>query len=138
MVKLIRAAISTLLLGIAVTQANAHGDMEKIQDALTAPHGGRLRLSGDYYIELVAKPRQLRVYAMRASSKEPVELAQGSGAAIVVMEGRKEVIDLIPDGADLRGDGQFASLDDAIIAIVIRLPDGAQLSGKYSPSTDRH
>jgi hypothetical protein len=49
--------------------AQAHGDMEKIQDALSAPNGGRLRLSGQYYIELVAQPRQLTVHAMHADTK---------------------------------------------------------------------
>jgi hypothetical protein len=81
--------------------AQAHGDMEKIQDALSAPNGGRLRLSGQYYIELVAQPRQLTVHAMHADTKVPVDLTLASGAAIVLLDGKKEVVDLAPTGTQL-------------------------------------
>ena len=118
--------------------AQAHGDMEKIQDALPAPNGGRLRLSGQHYIELMAQPRQLRVHALRADTKAPVDLAQASGAAIVLLDGKKEVIDLTPTGTLLTGEGQFASAENATIAVLVKLADGTQLSGRFSPRNDRH
>ena len=118
--------------------AQAHGDMEKIQDALPAPNGGRLRLSGQHYIELVAQPRQLTVHAMHADTKVPVDLTQASGAAIVLLDGKKEVVDLAPKGTQLSGEGQFASAANATIAVLVKLADGTQLSGKFSPRNDRH
>lgn len=118
--------------------AQAHGDMEKIQDALSAPNGGRLRLSGQYYIELVAQPRQLTVHAMHADTKVSVDLTLASGAAIVLLDGKKEVVDLAPTGTQLSGEGQFASAANATIAVLVKLADGTQLSGRFSPRNDRH
>ena len=47
--------LTAMALACIAGYAPAHGDMEKIQDALSAPNGGRLRLSGQYYLELVAQ-----------------------------------------------------------------------------------
>ena len=130
--------LTAMALACIAGYAPAHGDMEKIQDALPAPNGGRLRLSGQHYIELVAQPRQLSVHVIRADTKAPVDLAQASGAAIVVLDGKKEVIDLVPKGTQLTGEGQFTSAENATIAVLVKLPDGTQLSGKFSPRNDRH
>ncbi len=130
--------LSAMALACIASYAPAHGDMEKIQDALSAPNGGRLRLSGQYYIELVAQPRQLTVHAMHADTKAPIDLAQASGAAIVLLDGKKEIVDLAPTGTQLTGEGQFASAENATIAVLVKLADGTQLSGKFSPRNDRH
>ena len=128
----------TMLLGFLSSAAMAHGDMEKIQDALDAPHGGRLRLSGDYYIELVTSPRSLAVYVADARNKQPVDLGKSNGAAIVVSGGKKQMVDLTAEGHVLHYEGPFSSIENATIAVIVQLPDGTKLSGKYSPRNDRH
>lgn len=122
----------------SVFSAAAHGDMDKIFDAIEAPHGGRIRESGGYQLELVVRQNLINVYVARADNAAPIDLSTASAAAIIVLEGKKEVMDLKYKEGAFSATSQFSSLELATVAVVVRLEDDAQLIAKFLPRSSHH
>lgn len=118
--------------------AVAHGDMDKIFDSIEAPHGGRIRESGGYQLELVVNQKLINVYVTRTNNAAPIDLTAASAAVIIVNVGKKEVLDLEYKDGSFFTMSQFDSLDLSTIALVVTLGDGSRISAKFLPRNAHH
>lgn len=118
--------------------AVAHGDMDRIFDSMEAPHGGRVRESGGYQVELVVRQNSLNVYVATVDKMAPIDLSTSSATALIVHDGRKEMVDLEYREGALTTKSEFGSLEMATVAIVIKLENGRQFSAKFLPKNTHH
>lgn len=97
----------------------------------TGPHGGPVTDAGPYYIELIAKDNQLRVFVFDDKTDNPVEVNEASATATVLAGEEKQTVKLQPGpaGADEKAMvGQLGMKADAGLRIVVLI----QLPGKPS------
>lgn len=81
---LLRAPLSAALLCLSV---GAYAHTDDWFDSHPAPHGGQVRMSGPYHLELVAEPGATTVYVTdHAGSK--IDTASWSAQAIVLSDGK--------------------------------------------------
>jgi hypothetical protein len=97
----------------------------------TGPHGGPVTDAGPYYVELVAKENQLRVFVFDDKTDAPVETREASATATVLAGQEKQTVAMQPGPPDAGGNvmvGQLATSADAGLRIVVLI----QLPGKPS------
>jgi hypothetical protein len=97
----------------------------------TGPHGGPVTDAGPYYVELIAKENQLRVFVFDDKTDSPVETREASATATVLAGQDKQTVTLQPGPSGADGNvmvGQFGMNADAGLRIVVLI----QLPGKPS------
>jgi hypothetical protein len=97
----------------------------------TGPHGGPVTDAGPYYVELIAKEDQLRIFVFDDKTDSPVEVKQASATATVLAGQDKQTVTLQPGppGTDDNAMvGQLAVKADSGLRIVVLI----QLPGKPS------
>lgn len=97
----------------------------------TGPHGGPVTDAGPYYVELIAKENQLRVFVFDDKTDGPVETREASATATVLAGQEKQTVALQPGppGADDNVMvGQLGINADAGLRVVVLI----QLPGKPS------
>jgi hypothetical protein len=97
----------------------------------TGPHGGPVTDAGPYYVELIAKENQLRVFVFDDKTDGPVETREASATATVLAGQDKQSVKLQPGppGADDNVlVGQLATNADAGLRVVVLI----QFPGKPS------
>ncbi len=98
-------------------QAMAHTD--EFLDTQPAPHGGQIRMTDTYHLELVLKDKDLTVYVMNHAN-EPQPSAGMVATATILSDGKKTDIKLEPtEDNQLKGSGDFVTKPDMKVMLTV-------------------
>lgn len=102
-------------------------------EAVQAPHGGQLRMTGPFHMELVAQDGQLTVYVTdHADNKISVE--GGLAKATVETGPTKTQLHLHPVGDNvLKGAGTFALTPSTVVIVFMKLPNQDGYAARFMP-----
>lgn len=127
---LVRALI-TCLLATVVNIAYAHSD--EYLDTVKAPHGGQMRMSGAYHLELVLKDNEITVYLSDHSGND-VSAAGATGTAIVHSGKDRVTVKLSPSGESaLQGHGNFILDPKMTVSVKVKLKEKDHAEAKFQP-----
>lgn len=129
--------VATLLMGAVLTGASllAAAHTEEYFDSVESPHGGQMRMSGPYHLELVAKDKEIVLYVMdHANSKLNTE--GGSGKATIQAGKDKTRISVKLEQAGdniLKGTGDFSIKPETVVTVFVDLPGQEAYSASFTP-----
>jgi hypothetical protein len=129
-------AVTALL--FAAAPALAHTD--EYLATQKAPHGGQLRMSGPYHLELVvakdsrtAKENAIAVYVTDHAGT-PIDTNGGSGSVMLLGGGNKASVTLAPAGGNaLKGTATYASSAALKAIVTIKLPGTDEAQARFTP-----
>jgi len=103
----------------------------------TGPHGGPVSDAGPYYIELIAKENQLRIFVFDDKTDGPVQTGQASATATVLAGEEKQTVTLRPEPSGSDDNvmiGQLAKNAEAgmRIVVLIQFPDQPSLVARFA------
>jgi hypothetical protein len=129
--------VTTFLIGGALIGmsffASAH--TEEFFDSRESPHGGQMRMTGPYHLELVAKDNEIMVYVMDHADKE-LSVNGGSGKA-TIQSGKtktKTSVKLEQAGDNiLKGSGNFSITPETVVTVFVELPEQEAYAASFIP-----
>ena len=97
------------------------------------PHGGVVTDAGSYYVELVAKEKQLQVFVFDDKTDSPVQTKEATATATVLAGEEKQTVTLQPGTDDKAMVGQMAASAAAgmRIVVLIHLPDKPSVVARF-------
>src|SRR5690349_14832468 len=121
-VRMRRAMTGAMFFALSAFATSAWAHTDEYFEAVQAPHGGQLRMTGPFHMELVAQDGQLTVYVTdHADNKIGVE--GGLAKATVETGTAKTQVHLHPVGDNvLKGSGTFALAPSTVVIVVMKLP----------------
>jgi hypothetical protein len=126
--------ISGMILGsIVVLSSPAWAHTDEFFESVEAPHGGQLRMTGPFHLELVAKDGELTVYVTdHADTKISVD--SGLAKATVETNSTKTQVHLHPVGDNvLKGAGVFSLTPSTVVIVFMKLPNHDAYSARFMP-----
>lgn len=122
--------VAAVIAAMLTLSASAWSHSNAYLDSIQAPHGGQLRMSGPYHMELVVStPGELTVYV--TDHGDTPQMTAGAEGTAKVKNGKKEVaVKLEPAGENLlKGKGEFVVNAKTAIVVFLRMagqdPEGA-------------
>jgi len=113
--------------------ASAH--TEEFFDSRPSPHGGQMRMTGPYHLELVSRDNEILVYVMDHADRE-LSVNGGSGKA-TIQNGKtktKTSVKLERAGDNsLKGSGNFSITPDTVITVFVTLPGQEAHAASFTP-----
>jgi hypothetical protein len=113
--------------------ASAH--TEEFFDSRQSPHGGQMRMTGPYHLELVAKDKEIVVYVMDHADSE-LSINGGSGKA-TIQSGKtktKTSVKLEQAGNNiLKGNGDFTITPETVVTVFVTLPQQDAYAASFTP-----
>lgn len=124
--------ISATLAGMSVFAA-AH--TEEYFDSVESPHGGQMRMSGPYHLELVAKDKEIVLYVMdHANSKLSAEGGSGKATIQTGKDKTRTTVKLEQAGDNIfKGTGDFSISPETVVTVFIELPGQEAYSARFTP-----
>ncbi|MDF0664964.1 MAG: hypothetical protein P0119_02690 [Nitrospira sp.] len=111
--------------------AQAHTD--EFFDAVEAPHGGQLRMTGPFHIELVAKAGDLIVY-VTDHADNAISVDGGLAKANIENGATRTQVNLFPVGSNiLRGSGTFSLTPSTVVVVFLKLPKQDGYAARFMP-----
>lgn len=102
-------------------------------DSVEAPHGGQLRMTGPYHVELVAQERELTIYVTDHADNK-ITTDGGLAKATVETGQTRTQVGLHPVGDNvLKGSGLFTLTPETVVIVFIKLPDQEAHSARFMP-----
>ncbi len=117
-------AASLLVAGYAL----AHTD--EFLDSQPTPHGGQIRMTDAYHLELVVKDKELTVYVMDHGNQAQPSAGMTATATILSGETKTEVKLEAAEENLLKGTGDFKVNDDMKVVLSVT---PAPLTVRYTP-----
>ncbi|MBJ6611726.1 MAG: hypothetical protein JG718_15310 [Candidatus Thiothrix moscowensis] len=117
-------AASLLIAGYAL----AHTD--EYLDSQPTPHGGQIRMTDAYHLELVVKDKELTVYVMDHGNEEQPSAGMTATATILSGETKTEVKLEPAEENLLKGTGDFKISDDMKVVLSVT---PAPMTVRYTP-----
>ncbi|QTR50356.1 hypothetical protein [Candidatus Thiothrix anitrata] len=117
-------AASLLMAGYAL----AHTD--EYLDSQPTPHGGQMRMTDAYHLELVVKDKELTVYVMDHGNEAQPSAGMTATATILSGETKTEVTLEPAEENLLKGTGDFKISDDMKVVLSVT---PAPLTVRYTP-----
>jgi hypothetical protein len=117
-------------LALALT-AWAHTD--EYFESVEAPHGGQLRMTGPFHLELIAKSGELTVYVTdHVDTKIGVD---GGLAKATIETGSSRIqVHLHPVGGNvLKGSGSFPLTPETVVIVFLKLPNQDGYAARFMP-----
>lgn len=128
---------TTLLLATLVMAGHAFAHSDEYLDSQPTPHGGQIRMTENYHLEMLIKDKEITVYVMNHSNE--AQPSDGMQATATVLSGEaKTEVKLEPAGDNLlKGTGDFKTSDDMkVVLSVIPAPQTARFTPFEKASTD--
>lgn len=126
--------IAVLVFGVTLAlscPAQAHTD--EFFESVKAPHGGQLRMTGPYHMELVAKGGNLTVY-VTDHADNPISVDGGLAKANIENGSTKTQVNLHPVGSNiLGGSGNFSLTPNTVVIVFIKLPSQDGYAARFMP-----
>jgi len=117
-------AASLLVAGYAL----AHTD--EFLDSQPTPHGGQMRMTDAYHLELVVKDKELTVYVMDHGNQAQPSAGMTATATVLSGETKTEVKLEAAEENLLKGTGDFKVSDDMKVVLSVT---PAPLTVRYTP-----
>jgi hypothetical protein len=128
--KLVRCLVFTALLAPTVPTW-AHTD--EYFESVEAPHGGQLRMTGPFHMELVAKNGTLTVY-VTDHADNPTSVDGGLAKANIENGSTKTQVNLHPVGSNiLGGSGNFSLTPSTVVIVFMKLPNQEGYAARFMP-----
>lgn len=128
--KLVPCLVVSALLASALP-AGAHTD--EYFESVKAPHGGQLRMTGPYHMELVAKGGNLTVY-VTDHADNPISVDGGLAKANIENGSTKMQVNLHPVGSNiLGGSGNFSLTPSTVVIVFMKLPNQDGYAARFMP-----
>ena len=127
---LMLGVLSVVILALAQS-ADAHTD--EYFESVQAPHGGQLRMTGPYHMELVAKDGELTVYV--TDHADNIMSVDGGLAKATVEAGSNRIqVHLHPVGGNiLKGTGTFSLTPSTVVIVFMKLPNQDGYATRFMP-----
>jgi len=129
--------VTTFLFSAALASmsllASAH--TEEFFDSRPSPHGGQMRMTGPYHLELVSKDNEIVVYVMDHADSE-LSVNGGSGKAIIQSSKTKTKTSVKLEQAGdniLKGSGDFSIPPETVITVFVTLPEQEAYAASFTP-----
>jgi hypothetical protein len=126
--------IAGLVLGMTLTLSlpvGAHTD--EYFESVEAPHGGQLRMTGPFHIELVAKDGDLTVY-VTDHADNAISVDGGLAKANIENGPTRAQMNLHPVGSNiLRGSGTFSLTPSTVVVVFLKLPNQDGYAARFMP-----
>jgi hypothetical protein len=129
--------VATFFIGTALASVSflAAAHTEEFFDSRQSPHGGQMRMTGPYHLELVVKDNEIGVYVMDHADKE-ISVNGGSGKATIQNGKTKTKISVKLEQAGgnlLQGNGNFSITPETVIAVFVELPEQQAYAASFTP-----
>jgi hypothetical protein len=127
-------AMASLVFGMTLTlsqPAGAHTD--EYFESVEAPHGGQLRMTGPFHMELVAKEGNLTVY-VTDHADNAISVDGGLAKATVETGTNRIQVHLHPVGDNmLKGSGTFSLTPSTVVIVFMKLPNQDGYAARFMP-----
>lgn len=111
--------------------AQAHTD--EFFESVEAPHGGQLRMTGPFHMELVAKDGDLTVY-VTDHADNAISVDGGLAKANIENGSTRTQVNLHPVGNNiLSGSGAFSLTPSTVVVIFMKLPNQDGYAARFMP-----
>jgi len=128
--KMIPGVLFGVILGLS-SPALAHTD--EYFESVEAPHGGQLRMTGPYHMELVAKDGDLTVY-VTDHADNAISVDGGLAKANIENGSTRMQVNMHPVGNNiLRGSGTFSLTSSTVVVVFIKLPNQDGYAARFMP-----
>ncbi len=102
-------------------------------ESVEAPHGGQLRMTGPYHMELVAESGKLTVY-VTDHADNPISVDGGLAKANIENGSTKTQVNLHPVGSHtLGGSGNFSLTPSTVVIVFMKLPNQDGYAARFMP-----
>jgi hypothetical protein len=123
-----------LVCGMTLTlslSAGAHTD--EYFESVQAPHGGQLRMTGPFHMELIAKDGDLTVY-VTDHADNPISVDGGLAKANIENGPTRTQVNMHPVGNNmLRGSGAFSLTPTTVVVVFMKLPNQDGYAARFTP-----
>jgi hypothetical protein len=131
-----RLVVTSVLLSMMLMMSHfALAHTEGHLATLTPPHGGQLRASGPFHLELVAKNGELTLY-ITDHGDNPIPTSGGQGKANIQAdkEGKKQSVVLEPIYANImKAKGDFQITPETTVAVFLAIPGYETQGANFMP-----
>lgn len=131
-----RLVVTSVLLSMMLMMSHfALAHTEGHLATLTPPHGGQLRASGPFHLELVAKDGELTLY-ITDHGDNPIPTSGGQGKANIQAgkEGKKQSVVLEPVYANImKAKGDFQITPETTVAVFLAIPGYETQGATFMP-----
>ena len=126
--------ISALIFGLAMAfSLSAHAHTDEFFESVEAPHGGQLRMTGPFHMELVAKDGDLTVY-VTDHADNVISVDGGLAKANIENGATRTQVNLHPVGNNiLRGSGTFSLTPSTVVVVFMKLPNQDGYAARFMP-----
>ncbi|WHZ27986.1 MAG: hypothetical protein OJF51_002784 [Nitrospira sp.] len=127
---MIAALVIGVILGVSFP---AHAHTDEYFESVEAPHGGQLRMTGPFHMELVAKNGDLTVY-VTDHADNAISVDGGLAKANIENGSTWTQVNMHPVGDNiLRGSGTFSLTPNTVVVVFIKLPDQDGYAARFMP-----
>ena len=127
---MIAALVIGVILGVSFP---AHAHTDEYFESVEAPHGGQLRMTGPFHMELVAKEGDLTVY-VTDHADNAISVDGGLAKANIENGSTRTQVNLHPVGSNiLRGSGTFSLTPTTVVVVFMKLPDQDGYAARFMP-----
>jgi hypothetical protein len=126
--------IAALVIGVTLAVSfPAHAHTDEFFESVEAPHGGQLRMTGPFHMELVAKDGDLTVY-VTDHADNAISVDGGLAKANIENGSIRTQVNLHPVGSNiLRGSGTFSVTPTTVVVVFMKLPDQDGYAARFMP-----
>jgi hypothetical protein len=122
-----------LVAAIFAVALPAWAHVDEYFDSVEAPHGGQLRMTGPYHVELVAKEGELTIYVTDHADNK-ISVGGGLAKATVEAGQTRAQVNLHPVADNvLKGAGAFTLTPETVVIVFIKLPNQDAHSARFMP-----
>ncbi|BCO32094.1 hypothetical protein TspCOW1_21970 [Thiohalobacter sp. COW1] len=136
--KIISQVVKALFMiaGLVAVQPALQAHTDEYLDQHGAVHGGMMRMSGPYHLELVVESGRAVVWVMDHAN-QPRPTAGAQGQLILFQDGERVVLDLEPDGDSrmLAEDSRISATDSPRAVLTLSMRGQAPLQVRYAELT---
>lgn len=126
--------IAGVIFGMSLTlslPAGAHTD--EYFESVTAPHGGQLRMTGPFHLELIAKDGDLTVY-VTDHADNAISVDGGLAKANIENGTTRTQVNMHPVGNNvLKGSGTFPLTPTTVVVVFMKLPNQDGYAARFTP-----
>jgi hypothetical protein len=126
--------IGGMILGsILVVSPPAWAHTDEFFESVEAPHGGQLRMTGPFHIELVAKEGELTIYVTDHADNN-IGVDGGLAKATIETGSSRIPVHLHPVGGNmLKGSGTFPLTPETVVIVFLKLPNQEGYAARFMP-----